>query len=66
MIKDLPLEIGCVNSEFGMPQPVQKVKIEEIYINKYGLKAYLEFISKYAKMCSDISSRAVLDLKDPS
>ena len=66
MIKDLPLEIGCVNSEFGMPQPVQKVKIEEIYINKYGLKAYLEFISKYAKMCSDISSRAVIDLKDPS
>ena len=38
LIKDLPLEIGCVNSEFGMPQPVQKVSIEDIYIKKYGLE----------------------------
>ena len=66
LIKDLPLEIGCVNSEFGMPQPVQKVSIEDIYIKKYGLKSYLEFISKYAKMCDSISKNAVIDLKDPS
>lgn len=67
LIKDLPLEVGAVNTEFGQNQMVQQFNLEVGYIYEYGLEAFLNFIAPYAKTINNIGLKnAVIDLKDSS
>lgn len=67
LIKNIPLEVGAVNTEFGPNQMVQILNLEVVYIKEYGLAAYLDFITPYTKtLSSNLLKNAVIDLKDPS
>lgn len=67
LIKNLPLEVGAVNTEFGPNQMIQQLSLEIVYIKEYGLPAYLEFITPYVKALNNQPLKnAVVDLKDSS
>lgn len=65
LIKNLPTQIGAINSSFGMPQMVQQIYVDDFYVRDYGLQAYLEFMSQYALVCGRVSD-GVIDFKDDS
>lgn len=67
LIRDLPLNVGAINSEFQKPQPVQIVSLYDIYIKKYGLKEYINFITPYLNTINRNGLKSgVIDLIDPS
>lgn len=67
LIKNIPLEVGAINTEFGPKQMVQILSLEVVYINEYGLAEYLDFITPYTKtLSSNLLKNAVIDIKDSS